>query len=77
MLWFTREDLAQCDGREGWPILIAYEGRVYDVTGSFPWRNGFHWGCAHAGRDVTDRIGVAPHGPDLLLRVPCIGWLVD
>jgi hypothetical protein len=33
---FTPEELAHYDGgTPGWPIMIGYEGNVYDVTGLF------------------------------------------
>jgi len=75
---FQRSELAKFDGRqEGVPILVAYRGLVYDVTESYPWRKGVHWACASAGRDETGKMAKAPHGPELLGRVPCIGWLID
>lgn len=75
---FTRSELAACHGRDGGaPVLIAYEGKVYDVTGSFPWRLGFHWACVYAGQDLTGKLEGAPHGAELLARVPCVGILTD
>lgn len=75
---YTRAELAACDGRDGSrPVLIAFEGRVYDVTDSFPWRFGFHWGCAYGGQELTGMLDLAPHGRELLERVPCVGILVD
>ena len=75
---YTRRELAACHGRTGGrPVLIAYAGKVYDVTDSFPWRFGFHWACAYAGQDLTEKMKDAPHGPELLERVPCVGVLTD
>lgn len=75
---YTRAELAAAHGRDGAePILIAYEGRVYDVTASFPWRRGFHWACVFGGEDLTGMLDLAPHGPEMLERVPCVGWLSD
>ena len=31
---FTEESLARFDGRDGRPAYVAYQGKVYDVTGS-------------------------------------------
>ena len=31
---FTKESLAQFDGKDGRPAYVAYQGKVYDVTGS-------------------------------------------
>jgi predicted heme/steroid binding protein len=72
---FTAEELAQYDGKDGAPAYIAYEGKVYDVSGSFLWRRGRHWVLHQAGADLTDRLASAPHGEDLLSRVPVIGML--
>lgn len=75
---FTRAELAAFDGSvEGRPILVAYDGWVYDVTDSFPWRKGWHWACARAGRDETAKMAGAPHGPEMLRRVRRVGRLVD
>lgn len=75
---YTRAELAAAHGRDGGePILIAFEGRVYDVTRSFPWRLGFHWACAFGGQDLTGMLDLAPHGPEMLERVPCVGLLAD
>lgn len=75
---YTHAEVAAFDGRNGSrPVLIAYEGRVYDVSDSFPWRFGFHWGCAYGGQELTGMLELAPHGPELLERVPCVGILAD
>lgn len=75
---FTQAELADFDGSvAGRPVLVAFEGRVYDVTDSYPWRKGIHWGCAHAGRDETAKMERAPHDARLLARVPCVGRLGD
>jgi predicted heme/steroid binding protein len=73
----TREELARCDGRDGAPAYIAYHGRVYDVTDSFLWRRGRHQVLHRAGQDLTDALEQAPHGEDLLDRVPLIGTLEE
>lgn len=74
---FTRAELARYGGAiPGVAVLIAYQGKVYDVSESFPWRKGFHWGC-RAGRDLTAELQRAPHGPEMLQRVPCVGVLEE
>ena len=73
----TREELARCNGKDGAPAYIAFEGRVYDVGESFLWRNGRHQARHWAGTDLTEALRDAPHGPDLLERLPVIGVLVD
>jgi predicted heme/steroid binding protein len=74
---FTLEELALCHGRDGAPAFIAYEGRVYDVSASFLWQKGRHQVEHPAGVDYTGRLASAPHGPDLLDRVPIVGLLAD
>lgn len=73
---FTRADLARHDGSNPTlPMLIAYEGKVYDVSRSLPWSGGNHWGDHRAGQDLTGAIDTTYHGPELLRLVPCIGEL--
>ena len=72
---FTPADLARCNGQDGAPAYIAYKGKVYDVTDSFLWRRGRHQVLHQAGEDLTDSLDLAPHGEDLLERVPIIGIL--
>jgi predicted heme/steroid binding protein len=72
---FTREELARYNGRDGAAAYIAYGGKVYDVTHSFLWQRGRHQVLHQAGEDLTDSLSQAPHGEDLLNRVPIIGTL--
>jgi predicted heme/steroid binding protein len=74
---FTRAELARHDGKDGAPAYIAVNGRVYDVSNSFHWRNGRHHALHSAGQDLTDRLKDMPHGPHLLDRVALIGKLED
>jgi predicted heme/steroid binding protein len=73
---FTPEELKQYDGREGRPAYIAFKGKVYDVTDSFLWIDGDHQGQHAAGKDLTEEIGLAPHGEETLERVKLVGVLV-
>lgn len=74
---FTREQLSRFDGKEGRPAFITYKGNVYDVTDSFLWMGGRHQALHQAGEDLTEILDSAPHGEDLLERVPVIGKLID
>ena len=74
---FTREQLSRFNGKEGRPAYIAYKGKVYDVTESFLWMGGRHQVLHQAGEDLTEVLDTAPHGEDLLERVPIIGILID
>jgi predicted heme/steroid binding protein len=74
---YTRAELAQADGKEGRPAWIAFRGKVYDVSQSFLWKGGRHMATHEAGRDLTNVLVQAPHGEDLLERVPVIGLLEE
>lgn len=74
---FTLEELSHFDGKNGADAYVAYDGQVYDVTGSFIWRRGRHWALHTAGCDLTESLEKAPHGEDLLERVPAVGVLSD
>ena len=57
-------------------MLVAYEGRVYDVSNSFLWTRGQHF-WLRAGRDLSGAMTESPHGKEILERVPCIGRLEE
>ncbi|HEY5998312.1 MAG TPA: DUF2231 domain-containing protein [bacterium] len=66
-------ELAANDGREGRPAWVAHGGSVYDVSASARWRGGMHMGRHRAGADLTAEIAAAPHGLEMLERVPRVG----
>jgi len=72
---FTPGELAGADGAPGRPAHVAYEGRVYDVGVSELWAGGQHMGLHQAGADLTAELADAPHGPEVLERVPRVGVL--
>jgi predicted heme/steroid binding protein len=73
-LRYTSRELTRHDGSDPTqPVLIAYEGRVYDVTASLPWHQGSHWEGHRAGQDLTGRIRESIHVKELLARVRCVG----
>jgi len=72
---FSRTELSRYNGKNGAPAYIAYKGKVYDASSSFHWRNGRHQVLHSAGQDLTDSLERAPHGVDLLERLPVIGVL--
>jgi predicted heme/steroid binding protein len=74
---FTKQELARYSGRDDQPAFVAYQGRVYDVSGSFLWQGGRHQVTHVAGTDLTDDLDQAPHGADLLERFPVIGTLIE
>jgi predicted heme/steroid binding protein len=73
---FTKEGLRKYDGHND-IAYIAFEGRVYDVSVSFHWKNGIHQVMHRAGCDLTEALKRAPHGPDVLAGFPVVGELLD
>jgi predicted heme/steroid binding protein/uncharacterized membrane protein len=72
---FLPDALKELNGDEGKPAHVAYEGKVYDVSGSRLWPRGTHMMRHHAGSDLTADIQAAPHGPEVLERYPQVGIL--
>lgn len=72
---FTPEELRAFSGEDNAPAYIAYRGKVYDVSGSKLWKAGRHMMKHNAGRDLENEIKAAPHGPEVLDRVPQVGIL--
>jgi hydroxylamine dehydrogenase len=71
----TSQTLATHDGKEGAKAVVAYEGKLYDVSQSRLWRGGAHVRRHQAGQDLTSAMAGAPHGPEVLERVPLMGAL--
>lgn len=59
------DDLRNHDGVEGNRALVAFDGKIYDVTDSKLWRNGKHFKTHQAGRDLTAAMKAAPHGAEV------------
>jgi predicted heme/steroid binding protein len=76
MVRLTKSELSYYDGTDGKPAYIACKGKIYDVTHSFLWKKGKHQVLHKAGEDLTEALDEAPHGTDLLERVPVIGELI-
>ncbi len=72
---FTSEELASTNGKDGNPVYIAFEGRVFDVTKSRLWLKGLHMNRHAAGKDLTADISAAPHGTEVFERYPQIGTI--
>ena len=73
----TEEELKKCDGQDGHPAYVGFEGQVYDVSGSELWARGRHQFRHEAGKDLTSELAAAPHGEEVLLRMPLVGKLVE
>ncbi len=66
------EKLARGDGKEGRPVYVSREGILHDLSSSPAWKGGLHMGRHHAGRDLTEALRDAPHGPEMLARFPVV-----
>jgi predicted heme/steroid binding protein len=72
---FTAEELEEYTGKNGKSVYIAYQGKVYDASGSDLWRDGEHMGLHEAGKDITEELEIAPHREEVLERVKLVGTL--
>jgi predicted heme/steroid binding protein/uncharacterized membrane protein len=72
---FTVDELVAYNGSLGQPVYIAYQGKVYDVSGSGLWEGGQHMGQHRAGGDITGELPDAPHGEEVFERYPQVGVL--
>jgi predicted heme/steroid binding protein/uncharacterized membrane protein len=67
-LELDKTKLSENDGKDGKPAYVAYNGKIYNVTESKMWKKGLHMNRHQAGQDLTEAIGAAPHGPEVLTR---------
>lgn len=74
---FTKEELAQYDGKDGKPTYVAVKGKVYDVSGSEQWEDGEHQFMHNSGKDLSDEILDAPHDEDVLSGFKVVGTLAE
>jgi len=72
---FTPEELAGFNGKDGEPVYIAFQGKVYDVSKSRLWSRGSHMNRHPSGKDLSGEITAAPHGPEVFERYPQVGIL--
>jgi len=70
---FELEALPEYDGKDGKPVYIIHQGRVFDVSQSKMWKGGLHMKRHHAGKDLTTDFGGAPHGTEVFERYPQVG----
>jgi predicted heme/steroid binding protein len=73
---FTLEELARYDGRDGRRAFVAYDGKVYDVSESFLWKDGKHQVIHPAGADLSGALEQAPHGAEFFEKVALVGVLI-
>jgi predicted heme/steroid binding protein/uncharacterized membrane protein len=70
---FDLETLSQFNGKDGKPVYIIHQGRVFDVSQSKLWKTGVHMKRHQSGTDLTADIEAAPHGLEVLDRYPQVG----
>ena len=69
---FDPQTLSGFDGKDGRQALIAYKGKVYDMSKLKLWKNGQH--IKHmAGGDMTAFLPNAPHGQEKLDGLEVVG----
>lgn len=73
---FTKDDLANYNGKNGNKAYVAYKNVVYDVTNNKQWVNGQHNGH-NAGSDLTKAISDSPHGDKVFKDLPVVGEYVN
>ena len=72
---YELKELKKYNGKNGKKAYIAYDGLIYDVTGSFLWKDGKHQASHFAGEDLTGELDRAPHGLEFLKRFPVVGFV--
>ncbi|MFC3769537.1 cytochrome b5 domain-containing protein [Paenibacillus sp. GCM10012303] len=74
---FTREQLAQFNGKNGRPAYVAVKGVVYDVTHNAAWSAATHFGLA-AGQELTREFASCHAAEQWILNtLTPVGRLVD
>ena len=72
---YTISQLALRNGQDRDEIWVAYQGIIYDVSGSRLWKNGKHY--EHwAGQDLTAELNDAPHTANVFEKFPVVGSLI-
>ncbi len=72
--YFTLEELAAYNGKNGAPAYVAVNGVVYDVTNNSVWKGGPHFGN-EAGNDNTVQFNTCHPGARVLQMLPVVGYL--
>lgn len=69
------KELSSFNGKDGKPVYIAFQGKVYDVSKSSLWSSGLHMNRHPSGKDLSGEISAAPHGEEVFERYPQVGIL--
>ena len=76
MMQFTKEELAQYNGKDGNPAYVAVNDVVYDVSPKPSWADGDHFGGVVAGKDVTVQYNECHAAFAILRRLEIVGELI-
>ena len=71
---YTLDELSEFNGKNG-KTYVVYDGQVYDVSNSYLWEDGTHQGLHESGKDLTEDMDEAPHGPEVFKDYPVVGTL--
>jgi arsenite oxidase small subunit len=74
---FSKDELEKFDGKEGRPLYIAFNGKIYDLSNSKLWIQGTHMGIHTRNEDLAETIKTAPHGEEMLQRFTVLGTLAE
>ena len=76
MIAYTRIQLALRNGQDRPEVWVAYQGKIYDVSGGRLWHQGKHY--EHwAGQDLTEELQDAPHTDRVFEKFNLIGFLAS
>jgi len=70
---YNYQTLSNYNGKDGQSCYFAYNGKVYDASNSKMWPNGEHMKRHNSGEDLTEALSLAPHGEDVIHRLPVVG----
>jgi predicted heme/steroid binding protein len=77
LTYFTTEQLAQYDGKNGAPAYVAVNGVVYNVSNNRLWAGGSHFWGLSAGRDLSVEFASCHPGAMVLSVLPVVGYMVQ
>ena len=73
---YSLEELALRNGQDMPSIWVGYKGKIYDVTSSELFKDGYHYFHA-TGIDLTNDMPDAPHLDDVMNNFKIVGILLN